>query len=315
MRRRAAFTLIELLVVIAIISLLIALLLPAVQQAREAARRTQCRNHLKQIGLALHNYHDNHNTFPPGETFSSAVPMDLSAWSWSVMILPFLDQSPLYNQLQPNSPNPLSTALVNPTSLALLRTSLAVYQCPTDPGSLVNTDRPLLPPSNITVGKSNYVGSHGVTRGTPGDGIFDHNSRRGLRDVTDGASQTILVGERSAADTAGSGSSRASVWAGITNPGSTCTANDDGPFVILGNATFRMQSGRPLEPGLITPCPMVTYSSLHEGGAHFLLCDGSVRFVSENVDAFIGTPITDTTQWGVFQKLARRDDGQIVGEF
>ncbi|MBI1345835.1 DUF1559 domain-containing protein [bacterium] len=312
MRQRSAFTLIELLVVIAIISLLIALLLPAVQQAREAARRTQCRNNLKQIGLALHNYHDQHNTFPPGEVFSSAVPLDLSAWSWSVMILPYVDQSPLYNQLQPNSPGPFSAALVNPTSLALLRTSLAVYQCPSDTGSPVNSDRPLLPPSHVTVGKSNYVGSHGVTRGTPGDGIFDHNSRRGLRDVTDGTSQTLLVGERSAADT---GLSRASVWAGITNPGSTCTATDDGPFVILGNATYRMQSGQPLEPGLITPCPMVTFSSLHDGGAHFLLCDGSVRFISENIDAFIGAPITDTAQWGVFQKLARREDGQIVGDF
>lgn len=313
---RRGFTLIELLVVIAIIALLIALLLPAVQQAREAARRTQCRNNLKQIGLALHNYHDSLGVFPPGDALSSYDPIDQSGWAWAVMILPYLDQSPLYLQLSPNTPDRLSVALASPSKLALLRTSLSTYQCPTDTGTTVNQGRLLDPMgSNVAVGISNYVGSHGVSRFSPGDGIFDHNSRRNLRDVTDGTSQTFLVGERSSADTAGTGKGLASVWAGITDRGSVCNSTDDGPFVILGNATYQMQSGRPLEPGLITSCPMVTYSSLHDGGAHFLMCDGAVRFISENIEAFIGTPLADTAQWGVFQRLSRRDDGQILGDF
>lgn len=137
---RRGFTLIELLVVIAIIAILIALLLPAVQQAREAARRSQCRNNLKQIGLALHNYHDNYNAFPPGAlamNVTTGVAYKLGdaepsrsnvggGWGWSTFILPFIDQAPLYSSLNPNGNNfPL-----NPT--ALTRTILPVYICPSE---------------------------------------------------------------------------------------------------------------------------------------------------------------------------------------
>lgn len=315
--RRNAFTLIELLVVIVIIAILLALLLPAVQQAREAARRLQCKNHLKQIGLALHNYHDVHNVFPPGDSLSSRDPVDESAWAWSVMILPQMDQSPLYNQLAPNSPDSFSAALANPAKLALLRSSLPLFLCPSDASSgTINTDRLLDPAGvNVSIGRSNYVGSHGVDRGAPGDGIFCHNTRRNLRDITDGTSVTFLVGERATGDIAGTGLSRASVWGGITDRGSVCTVADDGPFVILGNAAHQMQSGRFLEPGFSLNCPMVAFGSRHVGGAHFLFCDGAVRFVSENISTWIGTPITDTSLWGVYQKLARKDDGQVIAEF
>lgn len=314
--RSRGFTLIELLVVIAIIAILIALLLPAVQQAREAARRSQCKNNLKQIGIALHNYHDTHGAFPPGDTLSSADPGDQSGFAWAVMILPFVDQAPLYNQLNPNTPDRLSLALADATKLDLMRTSLSVYLCPSDPGGPLNAERLLDPAgSNVSVAKSNYVGSHGVARAFPGDGIFDHNTQRKLRDVLDGSSQTLLAGERAAADTSGTGRSRAAVWAGVTDRSSNCNAADDGPFVIMANASWQIQSGRPVEPGLSSNCPMFAYSSLHVGGAHFLLCDGSVRFISENIEAFIGTPITDTAQWGVFQRLARKDDGQVIGAF
>ncbi|HET6426281.1 MAG TPA: DUF1559 domain-containing protein [Planctomycetaceae bacterium] len=314
---RRAFTLIELLVVIVLIAILIALLLPAVQQAREAARRVQCKNHLKQIGLALHNYHDTHNVFPPGDALSSRDPVDESAWAWSVMILPQMDQAPLYQQLAPNSPDSFAAALANPVKLALLRTSLPLFLCPSDASSgTINTERLLDPAGvNVSIGRSNYLASQGVDRGYPGDGLFTHNSRRGLRDITDGASATFLAGERASGDVAGTGPGRASVWGGVTDKGSLCTAADDGPFVIMGNAAHQMQSGTFLEPGITLNCPMVTFSSRHVGGAHFLFCDGSVRFISENISAWIGTPITDTSLWGVYQRLARKDDGQVIGDF
>src|SRR5581483_8700238 len=117
---KKGFTLIELLVVIAIIAILIALLLPAVQQAREAARRTQCKNNLKQLGLALHNYHDNFNTFPPGGVNGTAATSNYQGWGWSIMLLPQIDQAPLYNQINfslsmstvlAQVPNPLATSL------------------------------------------------------------------------------------------------------------------------------------------------------------------------------------------------------------
>src|SRR5262245_45950852 len=144
--RRPAFTLIELLVVIAIIAVLIALLLPAVQQAREAARRTQCKNNLKQIGLAYHNYHDTHNCLPPqGETngFVDSASMNVTpkpVWGWSTYVLPFIDQAPLFNQLNPG-PTSLTAAVQSNTLYPLVQTMLPVYRCPSDTGQLLNTER------------------------------------------------------------------------------------------------------------------------------------------------------------------------------
>ena len=134
------FTLIELLVVIAIIAILIALLLPAVQQAREAARRTQCRNNLKQIGLALHNYHDTFRLFPPGVIRDGQN--NSEAWGWTVFILPFLEQANLYNQLDPDTYRLRDLlAGLNPTypaptaNAAILQNPLSVFICPSDPNS------------------------------------------------------------------------------------------------------------------------------------------------------------------------------------
>src|SRR6186713_2532511 len=131
---RRAFTLIELLVVIAIIAILIALLLPAVQQAREAARRTQCKNNLKQISLALHNYHDVFNTFPPGQVYCQAGPTVCNAnrptwsfgWTWTTFLLPYIDQAPLFNKFD------TSRNLYDPVNVDLIKTSNPAYQCPSD---------------------------------------------------------------------------------------------------------------------------------------------------------------------------------------
>src|SRR3954447_24995498 len=144
-RRRTGFTLIELLVVIAIIAILIALLLPAVQQAREAARRTQCRNNLKQMGLAMHNYHDVFNCFPPGYLgYPAAAGQDCSAvrntapfaqgWGWGTYLLPYLDQAPLYNSLNPGQKQAVcdnaSGPALNAGNPVLQRQLLPVYVCP-----------------------------------------------------------------------------------------------------------------------------------------------------------------------------------------
>ena len=210
---RSAFTLIELLVVIAIIAILIALLLPAVQQAREAARRTQCRNNLKQIGISLHNYHDAHKTFPPGfiqaDLSNPATELGLA---WGAFLLPYLDQSPLYNRYN----------MVAPVAS---KAQLPAFQCPSDghaEGEVRDTGPHYVGTGEGYAARSSYVACNGgeCTPGNchynqfngtgdsrefllgqdidilAGNGVFWGNSRLRFRDITDGSSQTFAVGER-----------------------------------------------------------------------------------------------------------------------
>jgi len=198
-RTKRGFTLIELLVVIAIIAVLVALLLPAVQQAREAARRSSCKNNLKQIGLALHNYHDTHTALPPGYV----VQIDFrSSWGWSSYLLPFLDQAPLYQQLDVGS-QPLATALTNANLLDLMQKPISGFRCPSDTSPEVNNEHTLRDVNDVEqeVASSNYLGVHdgdywsNVT-GEQHQGTFFANTNRSFRDYTDGLSNTIVVGER-----------------------------------------------------------------------------------------------------------------------
>ena len=197
-RQRRAFTLIELLVVIAIIAILISLLLPAVQQAREAARRTQCKNNLKQLGLALHNYHDSHIGFAPGwidQNQSTAA-----NWGWSVYLMPGMEQGNMYQQLQVGTLH-LSDALASVTHLRLMTTPLPGFRCPSDTAPGVNIRNPLLSSGGISqaVASSNYVAANGGGDWTyDGNlaGSFGRNSHVKIRDFTDGTSNTIMVGER-----------------------------------------------------------------------------------------------------------------------
>ena len=189
-RRTTGFTLIELLVVIAIIAILIALLLPAVQQAREAARRSTCQNNLKQMGIAMHNYHDVVQVFPPGVIHSlTNDPMGIgTGWSWGTFLLPYIDQAPIFNQL--NTQRPIDPT--NATQLSLIRTIIPVYNCPSDPHRN-NSENPYATirmsgaSTGVAIGKSNYRAVFGPGEAncvlTDGGGMFFANSNIRIRDL------------------------------------------------------------------------------------------------------------------------------------
>jgi len=325
---RRGFTLIELLVVIAIIAALIALLLPAVQQAREAARRTQCKNNLKQIGLAMHNYHDTFGTFPPG--FIRDGVANSEGWSWHVSILPQLEQAALYDLLGVNryrlrdvlgGANPALATVAQRT--AALQTRIPAYVCPSDPNEgIAHADRHFNGGlghnagglSNFRPGIANYVGNWG-TRPAPQNtnsrdpfGVLYYNSRVTIAHLTDGTSNTALVGERE------SKIGRAGVWVGNRNPNG---AGSRGYLVNVAHSTPVINAADPPFAWNENDGAGEGYSSQHEGGAQFLLADGSVRFVSENIShnqTGANGPSPPATI-GVHQKLLHRGDGHPIGEF
>lgn len=304
---RRAFTLIELLVVIAIIAVLIALLLPAVQQAREAARRSQCKNNLKQVGLALHNYHDTANTLPPGWIAVPTAPGNTNAnalkWGWGTMILPGIDQAPLYNNLQTFSNGTLTGFNAIMTSFpangnTALQTALPALRCPSDTGGNIVTWGSF--PTTM-FGRSNYPGVFGSSFATypSGNGTFFQNSRNNFSNFTDGLSNTVIVGERRSPGTSSGGAVGGdTIWAGIGDeiPGTTM-----GSALALGENASAMNTY-----GSTFPPPnnrLSGFGSLHVGGCHFLMGDGAVRFISENIN-------TNT-----YAYLAAINDGNVIGEF
>jgi len=298
---RSGFTLIELLVVIAIIAVLIALLLPAVQQAREAARRSQCKNNLKQIGLALHNYHDTMNCLPPGwigVTTGQPSPSGANGFSWGTFILPYVDQAPLFSKMS------FGNSMSDAANLDLLKYKLPVYQCPSDPkpDTFQTKDTP-----SVTLATANYAGVFGLVEpdnceipyGSPNsarnaqgqcisDGSFFHNSLIRLRDFTDGTSSTLLVGERTTwKNPADPTEIVYGTWSGAVPGG------DDAAARVIGHAGHLPNEGDDAED----------FGSSHVGGAHFVMGDGHVQFLSQNMDA------------GTFRSLATRSGGEVVGEF
>ncbi|QDT44945.1 putative major pilin subunit [Gimesia alba] len=309
---KKGFTLIELLVVIAIIAILIALLLPAVQQAREAARRTQCRNNLRQMGIAFHSYLDSHRTFPPGWVEASGnIPTrpPENGFSWAALILPQLDQGNLYSQIRFTAPlflepdrNPSTTAIENNETLVATQI-IPIFRCPSDAGPARQDNLGSLDPVTIqNQATTSYVACFGdkvvadnASDAGPGGGVFSRNSAVRIRDITDGTSVSLLAGERR--------------WAGFYSPGIPKFGDaywagtpDNWLMDILGTAGVNINS-----------IHSAKFSSEHDGGAHFLFADGHVRFLSENVESNPGA--TSGSGMGVFQKLANIKDGQTIGDF
>lgn len=349
---RGGFTLIELLVVIAIIAILIALLLPAVQQAREAARRTQCRNHLKQLGLAWHNYHDVFNTFPPGyvadivpTSTGTLATSEVGLWTWGTLILPYMDQAPMYNALSPG-PVKLQTAAGSATGLALLQTPLAAFRCPSDIGPNLNTfdstqsgnentspvdaySRFITDGSNkIAIATSNYVAVANAGDSTtpaafagqygPPLGVAFMNSKVGVRDITDGTSNTFCIGERAWKFNdllAGAGT----IYGISASPVANINQSSSWNIKSAGTNVLGITYDGPNWSANNRPHSARAFSSPHEGGIFFLMSDGAVRFISENIDQRKGTVSTAgypadivTSTYG---RLACRNDGNVIGEF
>lgn len=301
---RRAFTLVELLVVIAIIGVLIALLLPAVQQAREAARRMSCSNNLKQQGLALHTYHDTYLSFPPGELPTSRI-------SWQALILPQIEQSALRDQLETagafignGSSNPLwhnNPAIISDGATPLAKTVISGYMCPSDPLPELN-DRFASTDSTYpgVYAKSNYVGAFTAalydssgTKTEDRPALFYIARKRNFRDITDGTSNTIAVAER-----AGAGPYVASMWIGWHNLDGQMITNS---FEFALRVRINRLSNDTHYP--INGTIAHAASSLHPGGAQFLLCDGSSRFIPETIAI------------RTYSALGTMDGGEVIGEY
>lgn len=341
---RSGFTIIELLVVIAIIGVLVGLLLPAVQTAREAARRSACTNNLKQIGLAFHNHAEAHGRFPAAYGWNDpaikASPgfewyfQQYKAWSWGAWLLPSLEEQALADTLGVFSrefhealPGNEASAWPAP-ELAAIRTPLTVYLCPSDPsGELINTAADFSQPGGPDIAKparSNYAGVYGHQYSNWWPHIDPkHATQQGLcrggrgvalKDATDGLSKTFLVGERASTH-------QAAYWAGVGYVFSE--AADSTPKAVGRTFLFKLN------------CPLLgndryysAFSSLHPGGGNFVFGDGSVRFIQDSIDfrdglQTDGSPSGWWTAWasldkstlGIYQKLGCRDDGQPVADF
>jgi prepilin-type N-terminal cleavage/methylation domain-containing protein/prepilin-type processing-associated H-X9-DG protein len=334
------FTLIELLVVIAIIAVLVALLLPAVQQAREAARRSQCKNNLKQLGLGLHNYHEVAGHFPVAVIWGTAVGNPVTSWrpnhhTWITMLLPYLDQSPLYNTINFQLP-----AWNQP----FLATQIPVLRCPSDTGLGE------VPANTKGFAITNYAGTEGFDwwsrcpggagpecdGGIGKGGIFTTTVSTKISDIGDGTSNTVAVCEvngtsfvtRSTdlSQKCGGGRPRVggeavarmaflgatftgALSAGMATPLPGNYTHPDGSSITNWWSPPGMSLSNPL---LYQPVVMHDFgpntdwpgsSSLHAGGVHVLMADGSVRFVSQNIS------------WITWSSICSRNCGEFVGDF
>lgn len=372
-RSRDGFTLVELLVVIAIIGILVALLLPAIQAAREAARRAQCQNHLKNIGLALQNYHSATKHFPKG--FVSTGAGAIEAWAWSTFLLPYLEEQSIYDQMSPaeewivpvdknrkgkrNLADMLSAAASNPAELVPLQTPIAVFRCPSDstpPLIPVKTKGSVDPavnrttdtdtwerhfygvyaPNDFQPSTSNYVASKGTIDSTcdgalvagawvvnqprcNNTGVFFGNSEISMKQITDGTSKTFAIGERDKF-------CLAATWIGVRNPfgGEMWSSN----WALAHVANPHGKLNYPIT-GNHDTC-VEGFSSAHSGGAFFGFCDGSVHFVSDDIDfnaagnpadCYYTPPPSGNACWvqnnsgtfiGIYQRLAWRNDGLAI---
>jgi prepilin-type N-terminal cleavage/methylation domain-containing protein len=268
---RRGFTLVELLVVIAIIGILVALLLPAVQAAREAARRSQCVNNLKQWGLAVQNYHDIYQRIPTGIT----VP---GQWSFRAMMLPQVEAKNTWDNIDFNyQPHCFAASAAaganNPSD-----DSIPVYFCSSDP----NSKKVFKNYFGADYMPTEYMGVSGGTPDTAFDGAFYVNSGLGLADFTDGTSNTLIIGERGIPDDLFWG------WA-------TCGATSYDIYISMQYGFSKGKASNPID--------LSHFWSYHPGGAQFVLCDGSARFISYNIN------------YQTLLALATRNKGEVVGSY
>jgi prepilin-type N-terminal cleavage/methylation domain-containing protein/prepilin-type processing-associated H-X9-DG protein len=273
--RRDAFTLVELLVVIAIIAVLIGLLLPAVQKVREAASRIGCQNNLKQIGLALHSYHDRMKSFPAG--FVSRVNIaDISigpGWGWGAYLLDDLEQGNLRRQIN------FALDIGNHANAVPRVQSLPVYLCPSD-----NPPLTFVPANAIaSLAAANYVGVFGSESITEdeggGDGIFYRNSKTRILAITDGTSNTLMVGERSSR-VAYSSWTGALTGSEVQPNAPTQYGSGSAGVLCLGHIGFASDMHTPNNP----LNRVEDFSSWHPGGVNFVFADGGVRFIADSID-------------------------------
>lgn len=308
-RLATAFTLVELLVVIAIIGILVALLLPAIQAARESARRSQCSNNLKQLGVALHNYQDTHRYLPPGTQTSSIKNYATAGWcgnspdakdsraSWTVLILPFMERTAQHQMFDfgkqfTSTSNEVGFA-ANDTQFYTANSS---YQCPSDINSKFDN-------ANICYfgvqggGATPNCSNQGGLRVFYINGVLFHNSQTNLRDVLDGTSSVFLVGE-----------SKYGLTKGGRPDGVVCSwasgakLNSFGSPLVCAAALLQINS-YPYHGGMTDTLNYDSrlFGSFHLGGCQFTLCDASVRFISETIDI------------NIYRQLAVRDDGLPAG--
>ena len=312
-RRQPAYTLLELLVVIAIVAILIGLLLPAVQKVREAANRVRCSNNLKQIGLALHNYHDDTGHLPPAYTWvdpNQPAPKSVvgprlfdrpgraaffetnwPGWGWAAYLLPYVEQDNLYRQIDFTAPT------VGTQAAAVRAVRLGVYTCPSDSGAGIFPVFPLKGTALLDAATNSYAacyGAGGNLTGAPdrGNGLFARNSSVQFKDITDGTSHTLAVGERPARF------ARAP-WVGVIDQGTIRTTAGAPVYQSLMFPPPAMPmarvGNRPLDDPWSEP---IDFFGPHPTGMNALFADGSVRWVRAS------------TAVDVFQAVATRDGGE-----
>ncbi len=298
-RKHQAFTHVESIIVLGVVFLLLATGLPAVQRAREDSRSVKCKNNLKMHGLAMHNYHDVFGMFPPGWISKQMEGAGHPSTGWQSMILPFVDEAPLYNQLEMTEP------VYTSRDHTLLKKPIENYRCPMDSTPSEN-------PVRGDWGTSNYVGSFGPrpiprwsvsqsnTAFWPGNtsavvpekerklyGLFQVNRGTRMREITDGTSNTLMLGEKGI-------QAGAALWPG---PRSNHHESDVVGDVSVASPFNQSQYG---------------FSSRHDGFVQFAFCDGSVHAIPLDIES---RDFDTREEMGVLQRLAAKADGQTIGEF
>lgn len=302
----SGFTLVELLVVIAIIGVLVGLLLPAVQAAREAARRMQCSNNLKQIGLAIHNYDDTFKQLP----MCYGIGPSGIEWGGLTALLLFLEEQNRYNRLGFNNSPPDGRGRPTLASQPLLSQPIPTYVCPSCSGPATNPNQGNLSKSNYVMSEAVFPHPHDQIAGLP---FHPAGAPIKMSQISDGLSNTIAVGERALGDKPFR--SYGAIWSGRTGTNSGGMARGAWP----PNTPWFTGSD---------PCTRAAWTSYHPGGIHVVLCDGSVRFLAQTIDSHTGYRDCAATMYSqllldvqsgrinrVYQNLFLRNDGKVIADY